>query len=252
MKKLITICAVTAMFIVGNNPSFADPVAITLKSDASTLAAALGPGAPPPDVLARLDTPDISGLAFLPVLVGSYGTATLVPPGAPPGDGENGYFMMSFQFPDVFDNIQLTGVANVDDFGRVFLNGHPLTAPIGRGVSEYGNVAFGTSDPSLFQTGENTILISVANTGGPSGGAFFVNITFDSASGSALSVTPSDGLSSSGVQGGPFSPGSKAYTLTNTSEQSLAWTADKTQNWVTLDQTSGALAGGASTTSLAW
>ncbi len=187
MKKLITICLVTAMFIVGNNPSFADPVVITLKSDASTLAAALGPGSPPPDVLARLDTPDISGLAFQPVLVGSYGTYTPVPPGAPPdtavvnippGDGENGYFMMTFQLPDVFDNMQLTGVANVDDFGRVFLNGHPLTAPIGSGVSEFGNVAFGTSDPSLFQTGENTVLISVANTGsGPSGGAFFVNIT---------------------------------------------------------------------------
>ena len=187
MKKLIIICLVTAMFIVGNNPSFADPVAITLKSDASTLAAALGPGAPPPDVLARLDTPDISGLVFQPVLVGSYGTYTPVPPSAPPdtavvnippGDGENGYFMMTFQLTDVFDNIQLTGVANVDDFGRVFLNGHPLTAPIGSGVSESGNVAFGTSDPSLFQTGENTVLISVANTGsGPSGGAFFVNIT---------------------------------------------------------------------------
>jgi hypothetical protein len=63
-----------------------------------------------------------------------------------------------------------------------------------------------------------------------------------------LSVTPSDGLSSSGIQGGPFSPNNKAYTLTNTGGQALDWTAGKTQSWVTLDQTSGMLASGASTT----
>jgi len=63
-----------------------------------------------------------------------------------------------------------------------------------------------------------------------------------------LSVTPSEGLSSFGFEGGPFGPDNKIYTLTNTGEQSLAWTASKTQSWVGLSQTDGMLAGGASTT----
>jgi hypothetical protein len=63
-----------------------------------------------------------------------------------------------------------------------------------------------------------------------------------------LSVTPADGLTSSGIQGGPFTPSSEAYTLQNTGDSSINWTASKVQTWTTLSSTSGTLGAGASTT----
>ena len=54
-----------------------------------------------------------------------------------------------------------------------------------------------------------------------------------------LAVSPSDGLSSSGNQGGPFSPASKAYAVSNTGGGTLNWTAAADQNWVTVSQASG-------------
>ena len=54
-----------------------------------------------------------------------------------------------------------------------------------------------------------------------------------------LSVTPATDFSSSGNQGGPFSPVSKDYTLQNTGGSSISWTASKTQSWVTLSNSGG-------------
>jgi hypothetical protein len=64
----------------------------------------------------------------------------------------------------------------------------------------------------------------------------------------ALSVMPLDGLTSSGYTGGGFTPSSMAYTLTNTGDQLLEWTAGNAQPWVTLDSLGGTLAGHDSTT----
>jgi hypothetical protein len=61
-----------------------------------------------------------------------------------------------------------------------------------------------------------------------------------------LSVTPGDGLASSGLVGGPFSPSSLAYTLQNTGGTAIAWAAAKTQTWTTLSAVSGSLNPGAS------
>jgi len=63
-----------------------------------------------------------------------------------------------------------------------------------------------------------------------------------------LSVTPTEGLTASGEQGGPFSPGSAAYTLENTGSALINWTASKSQDWVTLSSTGGVLAPSESTT----
>ncbi len=66
----------------------------------------------------------------------------------------------------------------------------------------------------------------------------------------ALAVTPDDGLNSTGSYGGPFSPPSKHYTLTNTGSAPIGWTAghNPSAGWVSLSGTSGALNPGGSIT----
>jgi len=60
----------------------------------------------------------------------------------------------------------------------------------------------------------------------------------------ALSVSPADGLVSSGTQGGPFLPLSKTFTVSNGGQTALAWSVAKTQSWLTLSKSGGMLAPG--------
>ncbi|HUW84368.1 MAG TPA: M36 family metallopeptidase [Phycisphaerae bacterium] len=63
-----------------------------------------------------------------------------------------------------------------------------------------------------------------------------------------LEVSPAEGFSSSGYEGGPFDPPCKTYTLTNNGSSSLDWTAAATEPWLDVTPGSGTLADGASTT----
>ena len=56
-----------------------------------------------------------------------------------------------------------------------------------------------------------------------------------------LGVTPGTDFHAAGAQGGPFSPSSKTYTLTNNGEASIAWTAAVTAPWVEVAPTGGTL-----------
>ncbi len=162
---------------------------IVLLSGSSTLATALGPGAASSTVMTELESGNVGGLSFSPALVGDYGSDTAVPTGSPagtqvinipPGDGESGFFEISFTMPTSFTSVQLSGAANIDDEGQVFLNGTPITPSLGSPgmITEYGNTPFSTSDATLFLPGNNLIVISDANLGGPSAAAFYVTITF--------------------------------------------------------------------------
>jgi hypothetical protein len=62
-----------------------------------------------------------------------------------------------------------------------------------------------------------------------------------------LSVTPVEGLTSAGPVGGPFSPSSRTYSLQNSGESTLSWTASKTQSWTSVSASAGNLAPGATT-----
>ncbi len=73
------------------------------------------------------------------------------------------------------------------------------------------------------------------------------NVTLTILQPATLDVTPADGLASSGLVGGPFSPSSRDYNLSNTGGLPLDWSAAKTQPWVSLSATGGTLGSEAST-----
>jgi len=77
---------------------------------------------------------------------------------------------------------------------------------------------------------------------------FDINLTGTGVAPGALAINPAGGLASSGSYGGPFSPSSLQYTLSNPGGTAINWTAAKTANWVSLSATSGTLAAGANTT----
>ena len=63
-----------------------------------------------------------------------------------------------------------------------------------------------------------------------------------------LSVTPAAGFSAAGNFGGPFTPATATYTVTNTGTGILAWSVVKNVPWLTLSTTGGTLAAGAGAT----
>jgi alpha-tubulin suppressor-like RCC1 family protein len=57
-----------------------------------------------------------------------------------------------------------------------------------------------------------------------------------------VQVSPMEGFEVAGMQGGPFTPSNKVYTLSNFSEETIQWTAATNASWVQLSPTSGTLA----------
>jgi hypothetical protein len=107
------------------------------------------------------------------------------------------------------------------------------------------------SSANNLTAGNYTDLVTFTNTTNGNGDtnrsvALVVNASTPSPG--TMSVTPSSGLSSSGSVGGPFSPSSQSYTLTNSGGSTITWTATKGQAWVTLSSTSGTLVAGATVT----
>lgn len=76
-------------------------------------------------------------------------------------------------------------------------------------------------------------------------GTFSVSIT-EVPSG-VLGVAPAGDLNITGTVGGPFSPVSQVYTLTNAGGSALTWTLSKNADWLTLSAATGELSPGQST-----
>lgn len=64
----------------------------------------------------------------------------------------------------------------------------------------------------------------------------------------ALSLSSESGFAPVGLVGGPFSPSSASWTLSNTGDATISWTASKTQPWLSLSTTGGSLAPGSTAT----
>lgn len=63
-----------------------------------------------------------------------------------------------------------------------------------------------------------------------------------------LLLTPTTGFVTTGPLGGPFTPASQLYTITNYTTSTASWTAEVNKNWVTLAPDHGTLAAGESMT----
>jgi len=173
---------------------------ITVMSDASTMGASVDSpygicSYGPCGINPVLVSGDTTGLTFMLVGTSPTGTFTSAPYDAPTGTlpvqvppqpaawnsqtstgiGNSGFVETTFRLPGGFYGASLSGRANVDDLGFVFLNGHLISGMVTQGSS----LLFTTIDSSYFVSGVNTLLISESNYyGGPSGVAFYANINY--------------------------------------------------------------------------
>lgn len=126
-------------------------------------------------------------------------------------------------------------------------------------VQEYAKTTTNSFQVEMYFDGRIRITcLGISATGGIIGlsrglgvPADFAESDFSTYPLSLLGVSPAGGLTSSGLRGGPFTPSSQIFTLTNSGTTSLNWSAAKTQSWLTLSTSGGTIAPGASTTVIA-
>ena len=119
------------------------------------------------------------------------------------------------------------------------------------GATATVTASIGTGANSLAASGTSyTDTVTFANTTNGTGNTTRpVSLTVNAANvAGPMTVTPAGGLTSSGTAGGPFTPSSLSYTVTNTGTAPMNWTATKVQSWVTLSSAGGTLAAGATAT----
>ncbi len=117
----------------------------------------------------------------------------------------------------------------------------------------------------ILAAGSSTnIIVSInANANSLTGGSYSDNVVYAMSNGSGqilqsvnltvnnpsaqLSVSPSSLYTTFGQPGGPFSPASQTYIVTNAGGATMNWTANNSSTWLTLSVASGILAPGSST-----
>ena len=115
------------------------------------------------------------------------------------------------------------------------------------GVLEMLDIWVDEGRTATLASGTYTALLTLANTTNGVG-TTNLSITLElGATPPTLSVSPATGLSSIGPFGGPMTPASMTYTLTNDGDAPLVWDTARTQSWLLFSQVAGSLAPGAST-----
>ncbi|GMU81555.1 MAG: hypothetical protein AMXMBFR47_14260 [Planctomycetota bacterium] len=165
----------------------------------------------------------------------SGGTGTNQPPSAAAGADQN----VIDEDGNGFALVTLSGGASSDPDGQIVAYTWAV-----EGGATYGPNPTPSTAISL-AVGTWNITLTVMDDGGATASDTLRVVVGSSA---ILAISPDAPLSASGVMGGPFTPASQEYTITNSGDAPLTWSASHGQNWIDLSSAGGTLAAGASTT----
>ncbi len=142
--------------------------------------------------------------------------------------------------PNNFSNLVEFAGADLADDGSPMTGSYSIPAPGGAwDAADNGTYTLTLLAGAVTDTLNNAIAQTNLGTFG---------VAISTATPGVLGVLPLGNLVSSGTAGGPFTPSSLIYTLTNSGGSTLHWNASKTMDWVSLSATSGSLATGVTTT----
>ncbi len=157
-----------------------------------------------------------------------------------PGNQDVSYMQGTTSFA-----VTKTGEEQVDWTAAVVSGGTWLSIQSGSSGTDAGTIVAAYAQNSAAAERIGSILVTPKDTAIP---AVTVTVTQEGAPVGTLSVTPASGLTSTGVEGGPFTPSSQAYVLRNVGTTSISWRAARVQVWTSLSTLSGTLGAGATRT----
>ncbi|MFP4501203.1 MAG: S8 family serine peptidase, partial [Candidatus Hydrogenedentota bacterium] len=158
------------------------------------------------------------------------------------------------------------GQSGLDDTTPMLVNDLDLRIYGPGGAPAYFPYVLDVANPgNPATTGDNVVdnVEQVYIASPPAAGTYTVEVTYKGAltddqqvyslllSGQApdsMQVSPAEDYDAGGPMGGPFSPVSKDYQLTNGGGSSLDWSASPAESWLDVSPTSGTLEAGASAT----
>ena len=180
---------------------------------------------------------------------GEGDTALELTPTAPVGvSGEQGGPFTPSSVTYTLSNTAATAIAWSASLDQSWLTLTSTGGTLGGGLST--DLVVNIDQAAVLPPGTYTATLTVTDLSVPATIERDIVLTVTAPSGgstSPLTVTPDSDLVASGDQGGPFTPMSEIYTLTNTGAAGLLWSATSDQSWVTVSVGTGSLAGGAST-----
>ncbi|MCF7675959.1 MAG: hypothetical protein K9M97_11485, partial [Akkermansiaceae bacterium] len=160
---------------------------------------------------------------------------------------DTGTFRISRSGPasaDLTANFQVVGTASSpSDFVPL---GHSVLIPAGQSFVDLVVTPVDDTTPEAAETVTLTLTSAPGATIGTSESATIVLDADNDHPAGTLAIAQATGLTSAGPGGGPFSPATGTYTLSNIADTSLDWEASTDAPWIDLSASSGTLAPGAS------
>ena len=186
-------------------------------------------------------------------------TVTLVITGTPPGVlsvSPTESFWSSGSFGGPFDpdsktyTLTNTGAAPIDftvTKTNAWLDLSQAGGTLAAGASTTVTVSLNSAADTLVVGDYSDTIIFTNTTNNYGDTSRPVTLKIGTSNPGVLSVSPTENFLSTGLPGGPFSPSTKNYTLTNTGGSSLDFTISHGESWVDASVDSGTLGAGEST-----